>query len=457
MTTARAAAALARFGLLPDDTPHTLRPDDALVQRLASEVSARLLDPISPARLVLVTGPSGAGKSTLVRAIGARLSQLGVETIDLGAINLSPRPIVDLLKRPLDESLRILAHSGLGEAALFARKPIQLSEGQRHRLRLALALDASRRSASPAALLADEFLQMLDRPTARSVAASARRSIVQSPDTCLVAATSHDDLSDVLAPHLHIHLSLDGEARLDAPAPTEPRCPFLTEPASFDAYLALARFHYRAAPPATRTLTLAARDPATRELVGALVVSMPTLNGAWRKLAWPGRYSPPSPSATKRLNEEVRCISRVVVDPRFRARGCATALVRRYLAEPQTIHTEAVASMGAACPMFARAGMTEHILPPRAQDARLLHVLSSLRIPRSRLATPADMLRRLPPSKRRALHQAARTWANHSRRDRTARDEPLEALLRRAARTVLANPIAYTHQSRALEAANVTQ
>ena len=68
-------------------------------------------------------------------------------------------------------------------------------------------------------------------------------------------------------------------------------------PGSRADYAHLAPHHYKAGPPATIARTtegppciLAARDPDDR-LAGVLVVSMPTLNSSWRKLAWPGVYN----------------------------------------------------------------------------------------------------------------------------------------------------------------------
>jgi len=52
-------------------------------------------------------------------------------------------------------------------------------------------------------------------------------------------------------------------------------------------YAPLARFHYRAQRPATCVHTLSAIDRTNGELVGVLTISMPTLNGPWRRLAWP--------------------------------------------------------------------------------------------------------------------------------------------------------------------------
>lgn len=150
-----------------------------------------------------------------------------------------------------------------------------------------------------------------------------------------------------------------------------------------EVYDELARFHYRAGRPATiakRPDGGAAVIAATQceTLVGVLVASMPTLNGSWRHLPWPGRFDAKDKRLTAhRLNAEVRCLSRVVVEPRWRGRGIAVGLVRWYLDHALSVRTEAVAAMGRYCPFFERAGMTAYPMAPRLRDARLLDAINA--------------------------------------------------------------------------------
>lgn len=61
--------------------------------------------------------------------------------------------------------------------------------------------------------------------------------------------------------------------------------------------------------------------------LGVLVVSMPVLNSRLRPLAWPSRYRTGDRRAdARRINRELRTLSRVIVDPRVRGIGLATRL-----------------------------------------------------------------------------------------------------------------------------------
>ena len=152
------------------------------------------------------------------------------------------------------------------------------------------------------------------------------------------------------------------------------------ERGTLDVFDAMEHWHYRAGRPATCSRVLRAIDPEdpfsrsdARSIVGVLVVSRPTLNGAWRKLAWQHFFNTTSKKENaRRINTHLRCISRVVIDPRWRGIGLARTLVQTYLRDPETQATEAVAAMGYASPFFASAGMTEYRLQLTEPSARLL-------------------------------------------------------------------------------------
>jgi len=210
----------------------------------------------------------------------------------------------------------------------------------------------------------------------------------------------------------------------------------------WDDYKALERYHYVAGAPAVPVLTL--RACARGHLAGVLVVAMPTLNGAWREQAWPGRYtSGDKRRDTARLNREVRTIARVIVDPRFRGLGVARRLVRAYLDDPLTPATEAVAAMGRISPFFERAGMTAYELPVDEREARLGDALDSVGVEAWRMLEGGTAAPRRARALRSPLlaHELER-WA----RERHAVGDS-EELAVRAGLRLLARPVAYAHST----------
>lgn len=199
-------------------------------------------------------------------------------------------------------------------------------------------------------------------------------------------------------------------------------------------FFALAPFHYRAGPPATVDRILTIADGADAP-IAVLVSSHPVLNAQWRSTIWPRRFIRGNPRQRAReLSRSLRCISRVIVDPRYRGLGLACLLVRRFLRTCRVRFVEAPAAMGRWCPFFTAAGMTAHHLPPSRRDARLLAALRSRGI-----ADPASLLH--SPTRRRLsrsapLHRALIRWADASRATRIHKHDPPGALLLLAARTL---------------------
>lgn len=212
-------------------------------------------------------------------------------------------------------------------------------------------------------------------------------------------------------------------------------------------YAALAQHHYRAGPPATWARILRATERESGVLIGVLVASMPTLNGAWRARAWPdwpahGSEDPRTLAA--RINRELRVISRVVVAPAWRGVGLGRALVRAYLDDPLSPRTEAVAAMGAFCPVFRAAGMREVEVQPTRRDIALEAVLLRAGFEPWRLI---DESTRRSALQRRDICEAAEAWGRSHRlvRDRFARTGELDhtQILALAASRLCAVPRAY--------------
>lgn len=218
-------------------------------------------------------------------------------------------------------------------------------------------------------------------------------------------------------------------------------------------YDRLAPWHYIAAAPATFDRVLRAvwtSASGTRHLAGVLVVSRPALFGWWRDLAWPGTYIPRRvdgalvpgrPDAARRLNADVRTITRVVVDPRLRGAGVATALVRAYLRRPLTHRTEASAAMGEVCPFFERAGMTLWRRDPDERSASLARWLAARGV-HARDLVSADRAESI--FRNRAIARTLRSWASRSFSTLRYLDHPPPILAAAIASRLWAPRLAYT-------------
>ncbi|MBL0871496.1 MAG: hypothetical protein IBJ18_13060 [Phycisphaerales bacterium] len=134
-----------------------------------------------------------------------------------------------------------------------------------------------------------------------------------------------------------------------------------------------------------------------------------------------------------------------MVDPRFRGIGLSSELVRCYLREPLTTHTESLAAMGCACPFLLAGGMQQLELPRSTRDERLLHDLRALG------ARPADLLggaRVIDHRSRhgRALRRALLRWAKASKATaRGAEKRTTADLLSDAAGALRPTRLVYVH------------
>lgn len=168
---------------------------------------------LAPGRIVFVTGSSGGGKSTLLRLIREQIDRDDTaHALSFDALPEIPdRPLVDCFpQRTLGETLGLLSLAGLNDAFVMLRKPSQLSDGQRYRLRLAQAMAMAEADVLPhlhKVVLADEFCATLDRVTAKALARNVRKWVNKN-NVSFIAATTHDDLLESLAPDVLIEKHL---------------------------------------------------------------------------------------------------------------------------------------------------------------------------------------------------------------------------------------------------------
>ncbi len=426
------------FGVIPEPSTshssHTILPSDEAIGS------------IGDSNVVLVRGASGSGKSSTLRGIQQRLSPHS--RVHIVQEQHEQIALIDQLAGPLQSRLSTLSHAGLSEPKLWALPPSCLSVGQLARFSLAIQMH----NAQPGDLIiADEFATPLDRVSAYALCQTMRRWAKRNQIT-LIAASAHEDLESMLNPDLVLDLD-NQDVRSSEHVP---RQTITIEQGTNDDYKQLAHFHYRAGKPATcvhilravrhtfSTLTSSSDDQ--RVLAGVLIISMPTLNGSWRNRAWPNFFrTGDKRTDAHRINTHLRCISRVIVEPRSRGLGIATQLVRSYLKNPITQATEAFAAMGSICPFFEHAGMTPMVMFHAPDDLRLLDALCGQSIELQSLIT-CPML--LDPH----LHHELIRWGkskkiiNTNDLSQPELDRELLAHLARSAACRLMNqPRAYTH------------
>jgi hypothetical protein len=158
------------------------------------------------------------------------------------------------------------------------------------------------------------------------------------------------------------------------------------------AYEQLARWHYRSSRLGPYSAIFGARHQGAARWAAVIVYSMPAINSRMRARVMANRGGDiPAGSTEERikwLNENVRCISRVVVEPRYRGIGLAARLVRETLPLAGVPIVEALAVMGQVNPFFEKAGMTRFDCSASDFQPRLAHVLEMLGIARWQFIDP---------------------------------------------------------------------
>lgn len=161
--------------------------------------------------IVYITGPSGSGKSVLLRELEQAVpdcERANLDRIELPADKTvidcvdsicSPQVAGDFLA-----ALRLLSVAGLNDVFCVLNQPARLSDGQKYRFRLAVALAGGKKF-----VFADEFCTNLDRISASVVAYNVRR-FAKKHGVTFILASSHQDILADLQPDVIVTKELSG-------------------------------------------------------------------------------------------------------------------------------------------------------------------------------------------------------------------------------------------------------
>jgi hypothetical protein len=154
-----------------------------------------------------------------------------------------------------------------------------------------------------------------------------------------------------------------------------------------DDYKQLAHYHYRDSRlgPFAAIFNLKPAPELAETLqtktVGVIVYTMPSPSLELRNIATNNFFVGFQKSTQLALiNKNIRCISRVIIDPRFRGLGLASRLVRQTMPEMNVPVIEAMAVMGLVNPFFEKAGMKAYTAKMSARFNQLIEALSMVGI-----------------------------------------------------------------------------
>ena len=190
----RAAAVMRMFGLTADRLTETSTTIDCRLE-------------INNGDIVYITGPSGAGKSILLGEL--EKSVPASDKVNLNEIKLPDnKPVIDCIDGDFLQALKLLSITGLNDVFCVLNQPANLSDGQKYRFRLAMALASEKKF-----IFADEFCSELDRITAAVISYNIRRHAKRT-GVIFILASSHEDILLDLAPDVLVAKELSGPTQV---------------------------------------------------------------------------------------------------------------------------------------------------------------------------------------------------------------------------------------------------
>jgi len=147
-------------------------------------------------------------------------------------------------------------------------------------------------------------------------------------------------------------------------------------------YEQLACHHYRAGRPTgiKAIFALRPRKPfgsLGKRALGVIVYTMPSARAELRNVATNNLFKGfDRQTQLALINGNIRCISRVIIDPRLRGIGLATRLVRSTMPRMHVPIVEALGVMPKANPFFEKAGMKGFLPRVRLEHIELMEAFS---------------------------------------------------------------------------------
>jgi hypothetical protein len=140
-------------------------------------------------------------------------------------------------------------------------------------------------------------------------------------------------------------------------------------------YEKLSHYHYRNGKLSPFKAIYALRN--SQETIGVIVYTMPNPSLELRNAATNNFFKGHSRRTSLALvNKNVRTISRVIIEPRFRSLGLAVKLVRETMPLMNVSIVEAMAVMGHVNPFFEKAGMKAYKCPMPFNCVQMKEALS---------------------------------------------------------------------------------
>ncbi len=169
-----------------------------------------------------------------------------------------------------------------------------------------------------------------------------------------------------------------------------------------DDYKKLAQFHYRDSRIGPFAAIFAIRPSKAlgaqlgTNTVGVIVYTMPSVGVELRNIATGNLFTGLDKGTRLALiNKNIRCISRVVIEPRFRGLGLASRLVRETMPKMGVPLVEAMAVMGLVNPFFEKAGMKAFTAKMPARCVQLVEAFSLVGIEKDMLISPQKVQQKL--------------------------------------------------------------